>query len=198
MAESIVTRAGDSRGQTLAAETAATEEEVRRQFESTREALKESGERAYLQAKSTVLSAAEEQKRRAAHMIEGVARSLHDAARSLGSEEQPTTAHYANLAADQLERAASLLQERSVDDLVANIEHFARRQPVVFLGGALAVGFVVARFLKSGEPREEAGLDEASLYGSDDIGVAMARQTTSGAYSAPQAGAAPGDEPRGL
>ncbi len=197
MADSIVTGAGDSRGRPVASEGAAAEDEARRQFESTRDALKESGERAYLQARESVVSAAEEQKRRAAQAIHGVARSLHDAAGSLNSQEQESTARYANLAADQLERAASLLQGRSVDDLMSDVERFARRQPVVFLGGALAVGFVMARFLKSGEQREEAGFDEASLYGSDDIGVAMAGQTAAGGYRSP-AGPAAGDETRGL
>jgi hypothetical protein len=62
---------------------------------------------------------------------------------------------YVNKAADQIERASHFLEQAELRDVVRGVERFARREPVLFLGGAFAVGLVGARFLKSSTPDAE-------------------------------------------
>lgn len=120
-------------------------------IKSTRDVLKAGTDEAMRDAKSMIRSAAEEQKERAAEGLDGVAKALHEAARNLG--ENQTTARYADMAADQVERVSQMLRNKDWGALIDNAEDFARRNPAVFVGGAMAAGFMLARFMKSGRSR---------------------------------------------
>lgn len=50
--------------------------------------------------------------------------------------------------AQELNTLAGALRDRDPGDLAAEIGHFARRQPALFLGAAAAAGFVLARIGK--------------------------------------------------
>jgi HSP20 family molecular chaperone IbpA len=56
-------------------------------------------------------------------------------------------------AADGLERIAERVREQDFSALWYQVESFARRQPGLFLGGAFAAGFALARFVKSATER---------------------------------------------
>jgi hypothetical protein len=47
--------------------------------------------------------------------------------------------------------------------VVRDAENYARREPLIFLGAAFAVGFIAARFLKASSP----GSDYAREYGTN-------------------------------
>ncbi len=104
---------------------------------------------------SAALSAANERKQRAAEQIGGVAEAVRSAARSLDRSQIPTAARYVDRAAEQVEDLARALRERRWGELIGDIEHVARRQPVPFVIGAVAVGFVIGRFLSISMPRYE-------------------------------------------
>ena len=91
---------------------------------------------------------AEEQKGRGAQRLEGVARAVHSAASEF-ERDLPQAAGYIHEAASQIERASAAVREKSIEDIVAAIDDFARRQPVAFFGGSVLAGFVLSRFLKS-------------------------------------------------
>jgi len=61
-------------------------------------------------------------------------------------------AQFADQAAEQIDRFSTYLRETDVDEMLADAQRFARRQPALFLGGAFAVGLLAARFLKSSTP----------------------------------------------
>jgi hypothetical protein len=44
------------------------------------------------------------------------------------------------------------LRDKSMDQLVGEVETFVRREPVLFLTGAFALGFFASRFFKSSSP----------------------------------------------
>jgi hypothetical protein len=73
-------------------------------------------------------------------------------------------------AADGLERLSGTLRSRDVDSLLGDVQSFARSQPALFFGAALAGGFLAARFLASSQRRPGAGEgfggDEAAARGS--------------------------------
>jgi hypothetical protein len=96
---------------------------------------------------SAALSAANERKQRAAEQVGGLAEAVRVAARSLDRSQIPTAARYVDRAAAQVEDLAQALRERRWGELIGDIEDVARRQPVLFIAGAMAVGFLVGRFL---------------------------------------------------
>lgn len=91
---------------------------------------------------------AEEQKQSGADKLEGVARAVHTAADDIG-KQAPQLAGYVHSGAQQLERASRMLRENSVDDLLQMTNRLAHERPLAFIGGSVAAGFVLARFLKS-------------------------------------------------
>lgn len=91
---------------------------------------------------------AEEQKVRGAERIGRVAQAVHSAASGLEAD-LPQAAGYIHEAADRLQQTATALRQQSIEDIVTQINGFARRQPVAFFGGSVLAGFVLARFLKS-------------------------------------------------
>lgn len=70
-------------------------------------------------------------------------------------------------AAEGIERLARYLENKSVADVVRSVESFARREPALFLGGALAMGMMAGRFLKSsGHRMRSASGGAAQVEGS--------------------------------
>jgi hypothetical protein len=90
-----------------------------------------------------------EQQREAASGLGDMAGALRAAAREVEGRQQPTVAKLAQSAADGLERLSGTLRNKDLDGMVRDAESFARRQPLVFFGAAMAAGFLAVRFLKS-------------------------------------------------
>lgn len=144
----------------------------------------ESGRQTVDAAQGRIRSLMEQQTHRAADQLGSVANALHKAAEQLSHENNGTAARYAGQAADRVEQVADMLRNSTVDDMVGQVERFARRQPEVFVGAAFAVGFLFARFVKSsGERRFHGESHGASSrmtsryghedrdYGQSDIGM---------------------------
>lgn len=64
-----------------------------------------------------------------------------------------TTAKYTDTAARKLEDVANYFETHDMREMMRDAENFARRNPAVFIGGAVALGFLAARFLKSSKPK---------------------------------------------
>jgi vacuolar-type H+-ATPase subunit H len=91
-----------------------------------------------------------EQKQRAADSLSSVAQSLRSTTQNLQTD-QDGIGRYINEAADRVDNLAHYLHDRELNEIVDQVEDFARRQPVAFLGGAFALGILGARFLKSSQ-----------------------------------------------
>jgi hypothetical protein len=81
----------------------------------------------------------------------GVA-SVADSIRRVSTDmetEQPQIAEFALTAADQAEALAGYLRENDVRQIIGSVEGFARRQPLLFLGGAFLLGMAASRFIKA-------------------------------------------------
>jgi len=105
------------------------------------------------QAKEQVRSAATHQKDAAAQQMDGFAHALMAASDDLRGRGQEFAAEYVREAASGLERASEAVREHDLDEIIANVEDFARRQPVAFLGGAVVAGFGIARLMRSSADR---------------------------------------------
>ncbi|WP_207458349.1 hypothetical protein [Azospirillum sp. SYSU D00513] len=104
-------------------------------------------------AQTRIRSLLEQQTHRAADQLGSVADALHVAADQLAKENNGAAAHYADQAASRVEQVADMLRDSTMDDIVGQVEGFARRQPEVFIGAAFAVGFLFSRFIKSSGER---------------------------------------------
>lgn len=96
------------------------------------------------QAKSTVDSRMSD----VAGELGSVAEAVRQTTYEIGGESQ-TVARYGERIAEQLEGVSSYLNEKGIEDVLGDLEGFARRQPAVFLGGAFMLGMVVGRFIRS-------------------------------------------------
>ena len=130
--------------------------EVRREARDTAEHVKRDVQEMADQVKEQAYSTAHRQKDAAAEQMGGWAHALRSASDDLRNRGQDIAAGYVGQAADGLERASSTVQTRDVDDLIGTVEDFARRQPVAFLGGAVAAGFGLARFMRSSADRRRS------------------------------------------
>jgi hypothetical protein len=105
------------------------------------------------QAKHQATSQLESQKARAADSLGVVAQALRQTGQHLQHQQQSSVAGYVEQTAARLESMTNYLRSREVPELVADTKDLARRKPELFLTGALAIGFVGARFLKSSGQR---------------------------------------------
>jgi len=86
----------------------------------------------------------------AVETLSGVAKALHQAGQHLRDEgAQPTIGNFAETGAQQLERLTGYLRTRDTNQVLSEVESYARRNPTVFAGGAFALGLLAARFFRS-------------------------------------------------
>lgn len=119
------------------------------EVKGTAEQLRAKTGEAVQQAQHTAKAMLSEQKSAAADALGGLAQALRRTAESLQEHHEETVAYYTDAAAEQVERFSARLRDTDLNELVSGAEDYARRQPELFLGGAVALGFVLGRFLKS-------------------------------------------------
>ena len=107
------------------------------------------------QAKDVATTKISDQKEQAADSLGAVADTLRQTTQQLRGQNLGPLVGVADSAATQLEDLSRYLRDSNVDDLVRDVEGFARRQPVLFLSGAFALGLLAARFLKSSAPEPD-------------------------------------------
>lgn len=95
----------------------------------------------------------DDQKDRAVEGAHGLGRALRQTATTLRSDNQIQTAHLIERAAEKIDDLSARLEERDLDQVLWDTQQFARRKPALFFGGAVALGFIAARFLKASNER---------------------------------------------
>ncbi len=108
------------------------------------------------QVQQTAASRLTAQKDRAADGLVLVAQTLRQTGQELRGQDQAMISEYVDRAAQQVERFYRFLHARDVNEIVGEVEQFARRQPGLFLGSTFALGLLGARFLKSSDRRAPA------------------------------------------
>jgi hypothetical protein len=106
-------------------------------------------------AKEQATSQLSTQKERAAERLGAVALALRQTGQGLREQDQGAVGRYADTVADQVERLTNYLREKDVSEVMEDVENVARRQPGLFLGSAVALGFLGTRFLMSSGSRAE-------------------------------------------
>ncbi len=130
------------------------------------------------QAKTTVDSRMSD----VAHELGSVAEAVRQTSYEIGGESQ-TVSRYGERLAEQLDGISTYMNEKGVEDVLTDLQGFARRQPVVFLGGAFMLGIVAGRFFRSSGARQLGfGSDSQDRYASDYRNTADYSPTSYGAY----------------
>ena len=106
-------------------------------------------------AQSAAMSLIDEQTARATDQIRSLAEALHAAGRSFEQSEDPIAAEFAHSAARRVEDFAAAVGERQWTEIAAGLDDMARRRPVRFVAGAVALGFLAARLFTASSPRGE-------------------------------------------
>ena len=108
------------------------------------------------QAKQQATTQLGSQKDRAIDSLVTVAQALRQTSQHLHQQEQGMIAGYVDQVAERVESVTNHLRSRDVLQLLSETQDLARRRPGLFIGGAIALGFVGGRFLMSSGPSATA------------------------------------------
>jgi gas vesicle protein len=114
---------------------------------------KDTADSAIQSATKTATAQANAAKSSVSDEISGVASALRTAAEEMrsGSPQERTFGQIAEGLAD----ASDALRDKDLDTMVQDVTRFARKNPLVFLGGAVLIGFAATRFAKASGSSDE-------------------------------------------
>jgi hypothetical protein len=131
---------------------------------SAREQIREVKDQVVGQAKNTLQQARDrassslgESKGQFAEQVGSVAAALRRTTEHLRSEDQQRIAGLTETIARQVDQVANYLRNKDARAMRQDLENLARRQPALMLGGALVLGLIGARFLKSSDRSRGTG-----------------------------------------
>jgi ElaB/YqjD/DUF883 family membrane-anchored ribosome-binding protein len=94
--------------------------------------------------------AADRGKDKASEALGGFGKILRDSATSIDEKVGAEYGDYARKAADAVDDFAGKMDAKQVDDILEDTRQFVRKSPAVAIGAAAAIGFVLARLIRSG------------------------------------------------
>ena len=140
--------------------TGSAKEQVRDAKEQVREMkdqVVDQAKASFRQARDSATSSLKDSRQQAADRIGGIVSAVRSTSDHLRSENQTGVANLTDSLADQVERLSGYLRDRDLGAFRNDVESFARRQPAVAVGIALALGVLGARFLKSSQRGQTRG-----------------------------------------
>lgn len=108
------------------------------------------------EAAEVARSAATTGKDKAADALSGLSKLADDAAKAVDDRLGGNYADYARRASTSVNDFATALQGKDVDAIIADTKAFVRKSPVVAIGAAAAVGFLLTRLIKIGSSDRDA------------------------------------------
>lgn len=102
------------------------------------------------QAGDKLRSFVDDGKSRATGALDELAKTIEDAAATIDEKVGSQFGGYARTASTAVSDFSTGLRDKDVDDLLEDAREFVRKSPGIAIGAAAAVGFVVARLLRSG------------------------------------------------
>jgi ElaB/YqjD/DUF883 family membrane-anchored ribosome-binding protein len=102
------------------------------------------------QAGDKARDAANRGKERAAEAMGGIGKIIRESADTIDEKVGKQYGDYARTAADTVDGFADKVDGQDVDALVEDARQFIRKSPAVAIGAAAAIGFVLARVIRSG------------------------------------------------
>ena len=125
---------------------------------SQRDELKQRGRETADELKGAARQQAEglfsQQRDTVADQAEGISSAFRKMADEFDNQEQPLFSSYAKSVAGCTDNVSQRLREKDLGGLVEQAQDYSRRQPALYFGGAVAAGFLLARFLRSSSERQ--------------------------------------------
>jgi len=160
----------------------------RAQIREVKEQVVEQAKTSFRQVRDSAASSLTDSRNKAADSMGSIAGAVRSTGDRLRSENQASVANLTDSLADQVERLSSYLRSRDLSGVREDLETFARRQPAVAIGVALAVGVLGARFIKSSQ---RPGGSQRRNYGGADYEIDTgSRDYASGSYGVGRGGSA--------
>jgi hypothetical protein len=124
---------------------------------------------AYETATTKATEKLEEKKSDLSSGLSNVASSIRQLSGNLGTsgtndQISRLTSEFSNTAAEKIERVANYFEQQDLNAMYRDAERFARNNPAWVLGGAFALGFLAARFLKSSPPNRSNAAVAGSTF----------------------------------
>jgi hypothetical protein len=145
------------RGEALGAEEslprAEREGSAREQIREVKDKVVDQAKNTFQQARERASSSLGESKNQFADQFGTIAQALRRTTEHLRSEDQQRIAGLTDTVARQVDQVANYLRSKDARAMRQDLEGLARRQPAMMIGGALVLGLMGARFLKSSERR---------------------------------------------
>ena len=102
------------------------------------------------QAGGKARDAANRGKDRATEAMGGIGKIIRESAEAIDDKVGKQYGDYARSAADTVDGFANKVDAQDVDALVEDARQFIRKSPAIAIGAAAAIGFVLARVIRSG------------------------------------------------
>jgi hypothetical protein len=105
------------------------------------------------QARDRVREQVDQRSTQAGERVHRQASDVRDIAQQLREQGKDGPAKVAEQVAERAERAGSWMKESDADQILSDVEDFARSNPWAVAAGGLALGFVASRMLKASSSR---------------------------------------------
>jgi len=138
---------------------------AREQIRDVKNQVVDQAKSTFQQAKERAGSSLGESKGQFANQVGAVADALRRTTEHLRSEDQTRIAGFTETLARQIDQVSNYLRNKDAAGMRQDLENVARRQPAVAIGGALLLGLIGARFLKSSERRNQREWSGERAYG---------------------------------
>ncbi len=101
-------------------------------------------------ATETARNAADRGKDKATEAVSSISKLIRDSAGTIDDNVGKNYGDYARGAAEAVDGFADKISSKEVDEIVEDARQFVRKSPAIAIGAAAAIGFVLARLIRSG------------------------------------------------
>jgi hypothetical protein len=137
---------------------------ARDQIRDMKDQVVDQAKNTFQQARDRATSSLGESKTHFADQFGTIAEAMRRTTEHLRSEDQQRIAGLTETVARQFDQVADYLRNKDARAMRQDLENLARRQPAVMIGGALVLGLIGARFLKSSERRGSRRYGDGRQY----------------------------------
>jgi|GEM_PF-1556871 len=111
----------------------------------------------------------DQQKGVAADQVHSLSSAFRKMAEELDDQDQGYFSDYATRMANCTGTLSERLRDQDMGSLMRQVRTYGREQPALFLGGAVAAGFMLARFVNSSQQRDEKPFPQDNGNMSTDV-----------------------------
>lgn len=130
---------------------------------------KSTAKQASQEAKQQASQTLDQNRDRAADELDKIAHAARAAASDLEEQQQDGLSNYVSEMAHGIGSLAESLRDKNMDELIQDAKEMARRNPVLFLAGSVAIGIGLSRFAKASSHRSEE--EDVSIRESAEFGA---------------------------